>query len=172
MPGRNEPTGLGGILSPKAMAWRTAGLALIGLLLACEGPPRTEPYAVGAEGWITIAGRKVALEIVRTPEEQSLGLGERDSLAWNRGMLFLYDRPGFPRFWMKAMRFDIDIVWILDNRVTEISHRVPHVPGQNGPLIGPRNLTNRVLEVPAGYAQAHGWRAGQRVEIATFPARP
>jgi len=46
------------------------------------------------------------------------------------------------------------------------------VPGQNGPLIGPRNLTNRVLEVPAGYAQAHGWRAGQRVEIEIFPSNP
>ena len=146
------------------MPWRTWGLALIGLALACEVSPGTEPYAEGADGWITIADRKVALEVVRTPEEQSLGLGDSDSLAWHRGMLFVYEEPGFPRFWMKGMRFDIDIVWILKDRITEISHRVPHVPGENGPTLIPRTLTDRVLEVPAGFAASHRWHKGQRVE--------
>ena len=112
---------------------------------------------------VTISGDRVRVEIARTPQEQSLGLGERDSLAWGHGMLFLYDAPGFPRFWMKGMRFDIDIVWILGDRIVEISHQVPHVPGKNGPTVIPRSLTDKVLEVPAGFASAHRWRKGQRV---------
>jgi uncharacterized membrane protein (UPF0127 family) len=113
------------------------------------------------EAWMTINGQRVALELSITPAQQQLGLGRRDGLAWNHGMLFLYERPGFPRFWMKDMRFDIDIVWIRDGRVVDISHRVPHVPGGNGPTVQPSELADSVLEVPAGYAQAHGWRAGQ-----------
>jgi hypothetical protein len=124
------------------------------------------------EGWITIAGQRVALEVAATPEQQSRGLGERDSLPWNRGMLFLYDEPGFPRFWMKGMRFDIDIVWIHGDRIVDISHGVAHIPGETGPVVAPRNLTDRVLEVPAGYAQSHGWRVGQRATIELGPARP
>jgi uncharacterized membrane protein (UPF0127 family) len=147
-------------------------LALAGLLIACEGPPVPNATPPAEAGWITIAGQRVALEIARTREEQSLGLGERDALAWNRGMLFVYDEPGFPRFWMKGMRFDIDIVWIRQDQISEISHRVPHVPGQNGPIVAPQGLTDRVLEVPAGYAQSHGWRVGQRVQIEVPPSRP
>jgi len=131
-------------------------------LTGCDAPRQSEA-APGAS--VVISGDHVQVEIARTPEEQSLGLGERNALAWGHGMLFLYDKPGFPRFWMKGMRFDIDIVWILGDRIVEISHRVPHVPGENGPTLMPRTLTDRVLEVPAGFAASHRWRRGQRVEI-------
>jgi uncharacterized membrane protein (UPF0127 family) len=137
------------------LAW---ALALAG----CQAPGQTE---AASDGWVSISGDRVPVEIARNPEEQSRGLGERNSLAWGHGMLFVYDKPNFPRFWMKGMRFDIDIVWILGDRIVEISHRVPHVPGENGPTLMPRSLTDRVLEVSAGFAQSHAWRAGQRVEI-------
>ena len=137
------------------LAW---ALALAG----CQAPGQTE---AASSGWVSISRDRVSVEIARTPEEQSRGLGERNFLDWGHGMLFLYDEPGFPRFWMKGMRFDIDIVWIRGDRIVEISHRVPHVPGENGPTLIPRSLTDRVLEVPAGFAYSHGWRAGQRVEI-------
>ncbi len=141
-------------------------------LSACEGlnPSKAAPQA--PQGWITIQGQRVALEIAQTPEQQSRGLAERDSLGWDRGMLFPYDEPGFPRFWMKGMRFDIDIVWIHGDRIVDISHRVAHVPGENGSIVAPRNLTDRVLEVPAGYAQSHGWRVGQRVVIELQSVQP
>ena len=141
-------------------------------LSACDGFNPWKDAPQEPEGWITIAGQRVALEVAETPEQQSRGLGERDALAWNRGMLFLYDEPGFPRFWMKGMRFDIDIVWIHGDRIVDISHGVAHIPGETGPVVAPRNLTDRVLEVPAGYAQSHGWRVGQRVAIELQSARP
>ena len=154
--------------SCRVPAW-TSTLVLALFVLACN---RLEPAGATSpqpDGWITIAGQRVALELARTPEEQTLGLGRRDALAWNRGMLFTYEEAGFPRFWMKDMRFDIDIIWIRGDRIVDIDHRVPHVPGENGPVVAPRSLTDRVLEVPAGYAQAHGWRQNQRVEIEILP---
>jgi hypothetical protein len=151
---------------------QVSALFLVLSLSACEvlNPSKDSPQA--PQGWITIEGQRVALEIAQTPEQHSRGLGERDALGWDRGMLFLYDESGFPRFWMKGMRFDIDIVWIHGDRVVDISHRVAHVPGESGPIVAPRNLTDRVLEVPAGYAQSHGWRVGQRVAIELQSVEP
>lgn len=134
------------------------------LLAACDGDVAAAPDA-----WVTIRGQRVAAEIARTPAEQRLGLGERDELPWNAGMLFQYRRAGFYAFWMKGMRFDIDIVWIRDDRIIDISHRVPHVPGGNGPTVAPRELADRVLEVNAGYAASHGWRVGQKVRLERNP---
>ncbi len=124
----------------------------------CEAP-------ADAETWVEIRGQRVQIEIVTEPAEQTRGLGYRDSLAWDNGMLFTYDRPGFYGFWMKGMRFDIDIVWLRDWRIVDITPRLPHTPPLSGalPTYHPRQLTDVVLEVPAGYAEAHGWAVGDTV---------
>lgn len=136
--------------------------------LACEArlapPPAAAPFPS-----ITIRHHSVQLEFARTPAEQAKGLGGRESLAWDHGMLFEYSEPRFVGFWMKDMRFDIDIVWIREQRIVDLSHRVKHSPEGTGPTIRPRELVDSVLEVPAGFAQSHGWRIGDRVVIARAP---
>jgi uncharacterized membrane protein (UPF0127 family) len=141
-------------------------LALLASLAAGCGRPGAEgARAGGPDGFVTIGGQRIAVDLAVTPAEQQLGLGERDALPWDQGMLFLYEEPAFHRFWMKGMRFDIDIVWIRGDRIVDVSHRVPHVPGGNGPIVAPAELADKVLEVNAGYASAHGWRPGQRVQL-------
>ena len=155
------------------MARRLIHVLLLGLVLstgACSENGQADPARSGAHGyrndaWITIKGQRVALEIVDTPQAMSRGLGGRDALPWGRGMLFIYEQPGFPLFWMRGMRFDIDIVWLRDGRIIDISHRVVHVPGENGPSVQPSELCDSVLEVPAGYASANGWRIGTPVRL-------
>lgn len=142
-----------------------ASLALACSLGACDGGAVPSESASYSDGWITIGDQRIALEIARTPEQQELGLGGRASLAWGQGMLFQYDKPIFPRFWMKDMRFDIDIIWIREGRVIEISNQVPHVPGENGPTASPRSLADTVLEVPSGFAQANRWHRGLPVKL-------
>ena len=93
-----EPAGRG--LAAKT-ACLVPVLVLVGLACgtgACDaGQPPGEPRA-------TIHGETLLLELARTPSQQALGLGDRDSLGWGRGMLFLYDSPRFATFWMKGMR--------------------------------------------------------------------
>lgn len=140
---------------------RTLAIVVLAVAwLACEAGP--QPAATPS---ITIRHQRVELEITRTEAEQAKGLGGRDRLAWDHGMLFEYPEPVFPGFWMKDMRFDIDIVWIRDGRIVDISHRVKHSPDGPGPTLRPRELTDTVLEVPSGYAQAHGWRIGDRAVL-------
>jgi uncharacterized membrane protein (UPF0127 family) len=138
--------------------------ACSGVAGGCNSPDRPS----GAQPTeVTIRQQSIEVEVVRTREEQTRGLSERDSLAWGSGMLFPYERPAFVSFWMKGMRFDIDIVWIRDGRIIGIAERVPYPSDPEAALATVRSpeLIDRVLEVPAGYASAHGWRRGDRVRV-------
>ncbi len=144
------------------------GLALIACALALGCSSES---AKPSSPTVTVGEQTVAVELARTRAEQALGLGNRDALEWDRGMLFLYDEPGFFEFWMKRMRFDIDIVWIRDRRIVGLSAFVPYPrkdPNRPATVRAPE-LVDMVLEVPAGYAIAHGWHKGDRVELFGLP---
>jgi len=138
--------------------------AALVLALGCPASLEAED-GPGPEGWVSIGQRKVAVEVADTPEKQSRGLGYRDALDWDTGMYFPYPQPMIPSFWMRGMRFAIDIVWIRKGRIIDLHHDVPFEPGGNGPTVRPREAADAVLEVPAGYARASGWRIGERVQF-------
>ena len=85
-------------------------------------------------------------------------------------MLFVltYDSPAF---WMKGMRFAIDIVWIDDGRVVDVTADVPPPRGSNAalPTYSPDRPANRALEVRAGWAARHGVTRGAPVRVRAAP---
>jgi uncharacterized membrane protein (UPF0127 family) len=150
-------------LTPLLASLLVLSVALVALS-ACSRATTVE--SPEPDAWVTIGRARVATEVVRDFAAKARGLGGRDSLAWDHGMLFPYERADFLAFWMKDMRFSIDIVWIREGRIVDIAHRVPFDPsGGPGPTVRPRELADAVLEVPAGYAQAMGWRIGDGVEV-------
>ena len=80
-------------------------------------------------------------------------------------MYFPYEHPAIYTFWMKGMRFSIDIIWIRKGRIVGLNINVPFEEGGNGPTMRPKSLVDAVLEVPAGYAAASGWALGDRVSF-------
>ena len=144
---------------------RRAWIALFACLVIASGCRESGPPASPPEGYIEIRGKQVPVEIADSRAEQEKGLGQRDALAWGTGMYFTYARPGFYGFWMKGMRFSIDIVFLRENRIVDLFPQVPFEAGGNGPTIRPRSLVDGVLEVPAGYAAANGWQIGDRVRF-------
>lgn len=121
---------------------------------------------------IAIRDASVTVEVVETPRSQKRGLGARDDLPWDSGMLFVYETPGHVAIWMKAMRFDIDIVWIRESRIVDMVWRAPHEVPEPLPIYHPRDAADMVLEVPAGYAESHGWRIGDRVQLERASSAP
>ncbi len=118
-----------------------------------------------SRGTVILGGRdKVAVEIAITSSARERGLSGRDRLADGQGMLFVFPAANTYSFWMKDMKFPIDIIWIKGDEVVDLTTDVP-LPqaGQSLPLYYPRQPADRVLEVPAGYAQAHGLRTGEKV---------
>jgi len=106
-----------------------------------------------------INGFELQLDIVRTPEEKARGLSDRESLAENMGMLFVYEKPVLPGFWMKDMKFPIDIIWIdAGKKIVDITENL--VPETFSQLFYPRSPVLYVLEVNANWARNHNVTIG------------
>lgn len=75
---------------------------------------------------ISLGSCNIDVEIVSTEELMKKGLSNRDSLCENCGMLFVFDKEEHHFFWMKDMRFPIDIIWLRNNKVVDISQDISH----------------------------------------------
>ncbi len=125
----------------------------------------TDHSTVAAE----IAGKSLNIEVVNTPASITQGLSGRERLGAD-GMLFLLPTKSIPSFWMKEMRFDLDLVWLDDSTVVEIAPHVPRPLGDvnpNGyqylPTYSPKTPVNMVLELEAGKAAALGLKSGDKL---------
>ncbi len=114
---------------------------------------------------VTIKGIRYAVEVAATPEEKELGLGGRDSLKPLQGMIFPYDHSERFSYWMKGMKFPIDIVWIRDYRIVDISKNVPVSTDGTLPVYASREPVNLVLEIAAGESDRNGFQIGDIVTI-------
>lgn len=107
---------------------------------------------------------RVRVTVADTQATREKGLSGHAPLAPDEGMLFVFAQDDRYAFWMKDMRFAIDILWINDGVIADITTDVaPAAPGEELPLYFPRVPVDRVLEVPAGFARAHGLRTGMAV---------
>lgn len=100
---------------------------------------------------VAIGERVYTLEIAATKEEQSRGLGERDSLCDTCAMLFIFPDSSRYAFWMKGMRFPLDIVWLLGDKVVHVEREIS---AESKDIYRPKEEANQVLEFNAGAAAA------------------
>jgi uncharacterized membrane protein (UPF0127 family) len=143
-----------------------AGVLLgVGIFLALgeedvDGPA---PEAV-----VEIGGATVRADVADDEASRRRGLAGRAGLEDDEGMLFLLPDDS-PAFWMKGMRFPIDIVWIDDGRVVDVTADVPPPRESESdaalPTYSPRRPANRALEVNAGWAARHGVTRGDVVRV-------
>lgn len=136
--------------------------ALVGVYFAFVWLSRPEPVAVRfPDGFV------VRATVADTETKRRYGLSDQPYLAPDHGMLFLFDAPVQPSFWMKDMNFPIDIIWLSGTTVVEITQNAPvPIPGVGTdelPRYGPDSPVDRVLEVNAGFAAAHGIMQGETV---------
>ncbi len=113
---------------------------------------------------LRLHGETIYVSIADTDAERSLGLGGRTGLKPDEGMLFVFSTEGQYAFWMKDMKFSIDILW-LDRNGT-----VVYVAPAVSPDTYPRTFVSDnpalyVLELPAGYANLHGVQVGDKISI-------
>ena len=114
---------------------------------------------------VRIGGAAVRVDVASTPAARERGLAGRSGLAEDRGMLFVYRDHRERTYWMKGMRFPIDIVWIDRGRVTGVAPNLPVPAGGDLPLYPSGGPADRVLEVRAGWAARHRVEARDAVRI-------
>jgi uncharacterized membrane protein (UPF0127 family) len=170
--------------------WSPAALALPLLLLVACAAPRATP-AASPEADATPAqsaaptptpvlpsatlpdGTAVTLELAITPEEHSQGLMYRPEVPETRGMLFLFDQPTIPRFWMKNTWAALDIVFLdAAGSVIDVVADAPPCHEEPCPEYSPRQVAGAVLELKAGTAARHGVTTGARLVFQLVPGYP
>lgn len=113
----------------------------------------------------TLRGRTFQVEIADTVAKRERGLGGRDALGEGRGMYFPFGAGERWVFWMKDMRFPIDIIWIREGKVVDIHRSVPVPSGQPLETYRPSEPADAVLELEAGMAQEIGLEPGDEVKL-------
>lgn len=120
------------------------------------------------EASVTLANQTLRVQVADSLYRQIKGLGGRSKLAPYDGLLFVFSGAGEYGFVMRDMKFPIDIIWFDNGRVVDIAPRVapePGVPEAELRRYVPRKPANLVLEAPAGWAEAHGLKIGDLLQV-------
>ncbi|PIR46855.1 MAG: hypothetical protein COV07_02210 [Candidatus Vogelbacteria bacterium CG10_big_fil_rev_8_21_14_0_10_45_14] len=150
-----------------------ASLFFVFFLVRIESSPilyeNNEPLIVGNVvklPTILIGESAVYVEVASKPEEIEKGLSRRTGLPADHGMLFEMGKPDKYRFWMKNMRFPLDIVWIEGGKVVSIDRNVQNDFDTAGAkFYSPSSPASYVLEVNAGFTDSHGINDGDAVDF-------
>jgi uncharacterized membrane protein (UPF0127 family) len=111
---------------------------------------------------ISVGSAVLWVEIASTPEAQTRGLMFRKSLPWDRGMLFVYEKPQHLDFWMKNTTIPLDIAFIsADGMITEI---LPLTP-LSEKTCSSRSLALYALEVNRGWFRKKGVKVGDKIRF-------
>lgn len=149
------------------------------LLAACSQTPSTPtptatplptPTPTPAGPLLMIGTAIIPVELATNPQQWSDGLSRRDKLAAGTGMLFVFEGEAIYSFWMKEMRFPLDMVWITAGCVVEgvtadIPPPAPDTPTASLPMYSPQTPVLYVLEINAGEAAAKGIQPGSAVQF-------
>lgn len=145
------------------LVWRIAATTL---LASCTAVPeaRLAPNEVRvlfpAHGLVLVA--EVAHAHAR--EEQTRGLGGRDALPDNHGMIFVSEKANRGGLWMKDMRFAIDMLWFdSDLALVDVAENV--APDTYPTIFRPQRPARYALEVPAGFVSRNHISMGETIVI-------
>jgi len=111
---------------------------------------------------VSINDDKLQLQVAKSPPELTKGLSGKKCLGNDQGMLFIFDKSGYYPFWMKDMRFPIDIIWISSAK------QVVYLQKDVKPSTYPDSFTNTspaqyVLELQAGRADSLHIKSGTQL---------
>lgn len=130
-------------------------LVLVGGFLLFYKKPGTSAIK---NAHLTVGNASVDVEVADTAASRELGLSGRGGLEEGKGMFFVFPTPDKYGFWMKDMKFSIDIIWLSEAKVVSIQKSA--TPASFPEIFYPAEPVSYVLEVPAGYSDRHNLKVG------------
>ena len=111
--------------------------------------------------------QRVGVELALTDAERARGLMFRERLDEGRGMLFVFSGDDLRSFWMRNTLIPLDMIFISSRlEVVGVVHNA--TPLTEAPR-GVNAKSQYVLEVPGGWAEAHGVERGCPVQLEGVP---
>ena len=154
--------------------FRTRGIALFftALTIAMTGCGSSETsdalHSLSTREVKLPDGQIIQAEVAVQQEDLMRGLKYRESLAPDKGMVFIHDRAGNYPYWMFECKISLDMIWMdQDRHVVEIAANVPPCTGSSDtcPSYGGHVPAMFVLELAAGQAAKHQLQKGQLIEF-------
>lgn len=147
------------------MMRRQRFVALVALMMAGLGLWGAAAQATCAEGHVDLRGAwgqaRFTVEIADTDAARAQGLMHRDYLPRSAGMLFVYDAPGSPAFWMKNTLIALDMLFVDPSGVVRHIHH-DAIPHDTTPIPGGENVL-MVLEINGGLSRRLGIAEGSEM---------
>ena len=112
---------------------------------------------------VNIAGQNIKVELAVTQAEQERGLSASLDLAETEGMLFIFAESGRHPFWMKDMKFPIDIIWLNEN-MSIVYIKKDARPESYPEIYSPDKDSKYVLEVVSGFADKNNLKIGDEAK--------
>ncbi|HEV7454597.1 MAG TPA: DUF192 domain-containing protein [Candidatus Saccharimonadales bacterium] len=113
---------------------------------------------------LQLQSSRYTLQVADSAAERRKGLGGRSSIPTDAGMLFVYDAPGLPCFWMKDTRVALDMIWLDSNK--KVVHIAADVtPGTYPKTFCPPQPAQYVIELRAGEAVRNHVQTGDRLSF-------
>ncbi len=140
-------------------------LVVLGLVFFYKTlPPEQVLQSVGSFGGVTLR-----IEYATTSASRELGLGGRENVPDDSGMLFAFLKDDTYGFWMKGMRVPLDLFWLdAQGRVVYVAQDIATSTYPNG--FYPSSPARYVLETVAGFARTHRIAIGTRLVLKKFPS--
>ncbi len=112
----------------------------------------------------------INLLFAKTSIQHELGLSGHESLDKDTGLLFVFNKPGVQRMWMKDMNFPIDIFWIgAKGKILEIVKNARPCNSEACEIFEPGVNAKYVLETNSGFAIEKNLYEGETVELLNLP---
>jgi uncharacterized membrane protein (UPF0127 family) len=135
------------------------------VLKAIQEAPSNDSKYLKAK--VTVKGFELNADVPITNELMAKGLAVKNQLKESEAMLFVFEDSAKHSFWMKDMKFPIDIIWLDSNgRVVHIEQNLqPCVSVFICPNYTPNADSQYVLETVAGFTQRHNVSVGTNIDI-------
>ncbi len=118
-----------------------------------------------AQNVVRIDNKEIKVVLAKNEAEWERGLSGKPGLGENEGMLFIFPGTAVRKFWMKDMNFNLDIIWIRDNRIIKISKNLPREGDQPKKIYSSDRPVNYVIEVNAGWTDRNNIKVGDEVKM-------
>lgn len=109
------------------------------------------------------------IEVADDAQTRATGLGGRENLASGSGMLFVFPKSDEYGFWMKGMRFPLDLIFIQKDKIVDIIKNVPPpaagTPENKLPVYKSKLPADQVVELNAGDTDKFGIKVSDSFQV-------
>lgn len=144
--------------------------SILFLMVGCDrNPPKSSQGPRPNEGLrevkLSIGDATITVEVADTDATRMVGLMYRDSLPVDRGMLFIFSESKYQTFYMRNVKFPLDIAFLREDGTID---EIKRMKAASADRTYSQHKVRYVLEMNAGWFESHGIGPGKRVDLSVI----